>query len=78
MNKKSPPSRRFAICVCNEGYPVSLEVRKIYRVVADPTAVRHRMIRITDESGEDYLYPRDFFILVSLPASVRQALLHTA
>ena len=48
---------RFAVCVKNEGYPVSLELHKIYRLVDDSTALADGDVRIVDESGEDYLYP---------------------
>lgn len=46
---------QFAICVSNEGYPASLELRKIDRVVPDEKAAKHRMVRVVDESGEDYV-----------------------
>src|SRR5438093_4149528 len=48
---------KFAVCIKNKGYPASLELRKIYRVVPDDVAAKHGQIRVTDESGEDYLYP---------------------
>ena len=70
--KKSNP--RFAVCIRNEEYPASLEVRKIYRTVADPTAARHKLIRVIDESDEDYLYPAEFFIELELPSAVQEAL----
>ncbi len=50
---------QFAVCIKNEGYPVSLEVRKIYRVITYTHAAEHQYIRVIDESGEDYLYPVD-------------------
>lgn len=53
----------FVICVANKGYPASLELRKIYRVFPDKAAARLHQIRVIDESGEDYLYPEDCFIL---------------
>lgn len=58
---------QFVICVRNDGYPASLEPCKVYRVVSDPEAAAHRMMRIIDESGEDYLYPQDRFIAIELP-----------
>lgn len=58
---------RFVLCIDNEGYPVSLEIRKVYRSLPDSTAARHRMIRVIDESGEDYLYPEDRFVRIELP-----------
>ena len=65
---------RFAICVDNSGYPVSLELRKIYRVVPDKDAERDGDLRVIDESGEDYLYPADYFVLIDLPRQTVRAL----
>lgn len=67
---------RFAVCINNAGYAASLELRKLYEVIADPEAERDQMIRIIDESGEDYLYAADRFVMAPLPASVEQAVLH--
>jgi hypothetical protein len=67
---------RFAVCVKNSGYPASLELRKLYEVLDDPDAENDGMIRVIDESGEDYLFPRDLFVFAPLPASVEQAVLH--
>jgi hypothetical protein len=55
---------RFVLCVRNEGYPAGLELRKVYRVLADEQASRLHQLRVIDESGEDYLYPEEFFVLV--------------
>jgi hypothetical protein len=63
---------QFVVCVKNEGYPASLELRKIYQVVADVRAAEHQMIRVIDESGEDYLYPADFFVPIQLPQAVEK------
>jgi hypothetical protein len=63
----------FAVCVDNAGYPASLELRKVYRVLPDDDAATDGDIRVIDESGEDYLYPADYFILVKLSAEVEQA-----
>jgi len=57
--KKAP--RRFVVCIRNEGYEASLERNKIYLVLPDPGAQKDGDIRIVDESGEDYLYPADWF-----------------
>jgi hypothetical protein len=70
--------KRFAICIRNSGYEASLERRKIYQVLADATAGRHELIRVIDESGEDYLYPESYFAPISLPQSLRKALLAAA
>jgi len=63
---------RFVVCIKNEGYPASLELRKIYQVIPDARAVEHEYIRIIDESGEDYLYPVDYFVPIELPQDVEQ------
>lgn len=65
MNK-----HEFAICINNHDYEVSLEMRKLYEVIADPEAEKHGQIRVIDESGEDYLYPASAFSRLSLPESV--------
>lgn len=63
---------RFAICVRNVGVPVSLELRKVYRVIADAPAASQGLVRVVDESGEDYLYPDSFFVPIEVPkAAVR-------
>jgi hypothetical protein len=64
----------FAVCVQNRGYSASLELRKLYRVLDDSFAAQHGMIRVVDESGEDYLYSREYFVLVDLPISIERAL----
>jgi hypothetical protein len=67
---------RFAVCINNNGYAASLEIRKLYEVVDDPDAEKDAMIRIIDESGEDYLYSADRFVFAPLPASVEEAVLN--
>ena len=64
----------FVVCVRNSGYPAALETRKIYRTVADREAEAHGMLRVVDESGEDYLYPAKFFMRVDLPQPLQSAL----
>jgi hypothetical protein len=68
-------SKRFAVCLKNTGYEASLEPRKIYEVVPDQEAEKHRQIRVIDESGEDYLYPESFFAAIELPQPLRKAVL---
>lgn len=75
MKSKQRTSQELAICVRNDGYEASSERRKIYRVVPDTEAARHHQLRIVDESGEDYIYPEAFFILVRLPESVERAVI---
>lgn len=60
-------ARGFAVCVDNGEYAASLELWKIYRVLRDREAAKHGHVRVIDESGEDYLYPREYFEFVSLP-----------
>ncbi len=64
----------FAVCLDNSEYPVSLEARKLYAVLSDEVSQQRGLLRIVDESGEDYLYPAKLFAIVDLPESVRQAL----
>jgi len=61
---------RFAICINNSNYPAALELHKVYRVVSDEDAERDGDLRVIDESGEDYLYPADYFLQVDLPNHV--------
>lgn len=67
--------KRFVVCLKNKGYDVSLERRKIYQVLPDPGAAKHGLIRVIDESGEDYLYPQSFFAPIELPQPIRRAVL---
>ena len=64
---------QFVICIANKGYAASLELRKIYQLVPDKAASSLHQIRVIDESGEDYLYPEDFFVPVQLPQAVERA-----
>jgi len=74
MQNRLRSSERFVVCVDNMGYPASLELHKIYRVVPDPTAAADGDIRVVDESGEDYLYPATFFAPIRPPAAVKKSL----
>lgn len=67
---------RFVVCVDNSGYPASLELHKIYKAVPDPEAEADGDIRVVDESGEDYLYSRDRFVPIRVPAAIRASLTH--
>lgn len=71
-------SAEFVVCLKNEGYLASLELHKIYRVLPDPQADKDGDLRIVDESGEDYLYPKDWFVLIDVPEVVEASLLRTA
>ena len=68
-------ARQLVVCVENEGYPASLEKRKIYVALRDASAEKHDMLRIIDESGEDYVYPKGFFRAIALPQAIRRAVL---
>jgi len=66
---------QFAICVQNEGYPASLDLWKIYRVLPDKKAAEHGLFRVIDESGEDYLYDQAWFVQIKLPQAAKEAML---
>jgi hypothetical protein len=68
-------TQQFLVCVKNQDYPASLEVRKIYRTLPDATALAKGFVRVVDESDEDYLYPADYFIAIDLPKATVDALL---
>jgi hypothetical protein len=73
-----PRAEQLVVCVDNDGYAASLEKRKIYVALRDADAERHSMIRIVDESGDDYLYPKLFFRPIDLPQAVKKAVLAAA
>ncbi len=66
---------QFAVCLNNEGYPASLEVGKLYRVIADEEAAKENLLRVVDESGEDYAFASNRFHVVELPSNVQKTLL---
>jgi hypothetical protein len=66
---------QFVVCVKNKQYGASLELRKLYQVLPDDSAAKHRQLRVIDESGEDYLYPVDYFVAVALPQLAEKAVL---
>jgi hypothetical protein len=63
----------FAVCVRNRGNEASLALRKLYQVLPDSDANNDGMLRVIDESGEDYLFPSSFFVLAPLPVAVEEA-----
>ncbi|HPC96660.1 MAG TPA: hypothetical protein PLU87_17070 [Sedimentisphaerales bacterium] len=67
------PDRQFALCVENKDTD-DLEKRKVYAVVPDEEAAKEGYLRVIDESGQDYLYPASYFILMDLPAEAQKAL----
>ena len=70
-------SPRFVVCIRNDGYPASLEKRKIYRALQEWKSKANDTIRVIDESGEDYLYPASFFVSIDNPEAVKRSLLHS-
>ncbi len=78
MKTRQDDSPYFAICLSNADYPASLELHKVYRVLPDKDAARDGDIRVIDESGEDYLYPADYFVVIDLPPAVERALLQAS
>jgi len=66
-------TQHYVLCVNNEKYQASLEARKIYQCVPDPQAKAHGQIRVIDELGEDYLYPRGLFIPIEIPKEAIRA-----
>lgn len=62
--------KKFVVCLRNDGYEASLEPRKLYQMVPDKEAESHKILRIVDESGEDYLFPASLFSPISLPQTL--------
>jgi len=76
--KRTNGKARFAVCLNNDNYEASLELGKIYQVLPDAKAAKHGLSRVIDESGEDYLFPADWFHPVKLPSSVQHVLVQAA
>ncbi len=74
MRHRKLNGKKYAVCIKNTGYPASLELRKLYEIIPDRSADEMDQVRVVDESGEDYLYPKEFFLVVQLPQSVSNAL----
>ena len=73
-----PPTKQLVVCIDNDGYPASLERRKIYVALPDSDAEQRGLMRIIDESGDDHLYAKALFRLIELPETVRKAVLAAA
>jgi hypothetical protein len=69
---------RFLLCIENKGYEVSLEIRKLYEIIPDKEASRHKQVRVIDESGEDYLFPAALFAPIRLLTETRNKILEKA
>lgn len=76
--KPNENEHQFAICVQNEGYPASLELWKVYRMLHDARAAKDQLVRIIDESGEGYLYDQSWFVPIKLPPAAKEAMLAAA
>jgi len=71
-------SHHFVVCTSNEGYEASLEPRKLYELIEDKKAQSLGMLRVIDESGEDYLFPEGLFARIELPETLEKQLAHVA
>lgn len=63
----------FVLCIDNGGYLASLEPRKVYQTLSDPIAADRGLLRVIDESGEDYLYPIRLFVSIQVPHEAERA-----
>jgi hypothetical protein len=72
---KKKTAARSVLCIQNEEYLASLEIGKVYRTVADLAAEARQFVRVIDESKEDYLYPRKYFVPIKLPEAAARALI---
>lgn len=70
--KRRKAEPRFVICIRNEDCE-DLELRKVYRILPDEVAAEDGNVRVIDESGEDYLYPQDYFVAIELPQAAEEA-----
>jgi len=78
MKKTARTPAQFVVCIKNAGYPASLELHKIYRVLPDEDAAEDGDIRVVDESGEDYLYPAAYFVPIKVSDKIEKSLLCTS
>ena len=78
MNMNRATAKQLVVCIENDGYRASLEKRKIYVALRDEAAGKHGLLRVIDESGDDYLYPESFFRPIDLPQTVKRAVLAAA
>ena len=74
MTKKPRRSTAFAVCIDNTGYPASLEAGKLYQVIPDEQAEGHGLLRVIDESGEDYGYSAERFFVLAVPHALEKML----
>jgi hypothetical protein len=69
------PSKQFALCIANAGNEASLILGKVYRIVPDAKAAKGDLVRIIDESGEDYLFDKEQFAFVDFPPAIKKKIL---
>ena len=74
MKKQSTRTKGFAVCIDKTGYLASLEAGKLYAIVPDAEAAKHGLIRVVDESGEDYGYSAERFFILKIPIALEKAL----
>jgi hypothetical protein len=72
--KRRRPNAQYLLCVRNDRYPASLMTRRLYEQLSDPEAEARGLVRVIDESGEDYLYPKKLFAGLELPRTILRAL----
>ena len=75
--KSQGNKQQFVVCIRNDEAE-DIQPRKIYNVLPDDIAAKDGYLRVIDDSGEDYLYPADYFLPIVLPQEVEQALLVAA
>ncbi len=78
MKQQQSKVIQFAVCINNADYPASLELHKIYHILPDDDAAVDGDLRAVDESGEDYLYPAEWFVFIEVPQAVEASLLRAA
>jgi hypothetical protein len=78
MKRQRKTARKYAVCINNSSYPASLALHKIYCVLPDEDAESDGDLRVIDESGEDYLYPAEYFMFLDLPQEIERALSRAA
>lgn len=75
MTTRTDPDRpRVAVCLSSDGYPTSLVPRRLYQLISDPKATGKGLVRVIDDTGEDYLFPMAMFAEIDLPDQIREKL----
>ncbi len=78
MKEGTKLEHRIAICIDNSDYEMSLKRRKVYPILPDADAECDNYVRIIDETGEDYLFPANRFVFLTVPTEIEEAVLATA